>query len=320
MTTQETRISVTSPLGPAIEWTKRMLFRPFDLGKWFVLGFCAWLAGLGGFHGNYHFNNRHINGTNFRNEFERGRDYVMENLNWILPLAIALMILLIALGVLILWVNSRGKFLFLHCVALDKAEVVEPWRKFARQANSLFGFRLVLGLTGMALTLPLLAIAGVSFFRMLLHDAWDTNGILRASGVVLLAFLIGTVLSVIQKITMDFVVPIMFLRGKRCWDTWSGFSTLLRSHIGKFLLYLLFQIVIAIGAIIVAVVLVTCCIAGCVLALPYLGTVLLLPVLVFKRSYSLLYLAQYGREYDVFQPALPPPLFDTVPPDALPGA
>ena len=27
---------------------------------------------------------------------------------------------------------------------------------------------------------------------------------------------------------------------------------------------------------------------------------LLLPVLAFKRSYSLYYLAQYGREYDVF--------------------
>jgi len=61
-----------------------------------------------------------------------------------------------------------------------------------------------------------------------------------------------------------------------------------------------------IGFIVVAAVLVTCCIAGCLLALPYLGTVLLLPVLVFKRGYSIHYLAQYGPDYDVFAPGEPP--------------
>jgi hypothetical protein len=50
------------------------------------------------------------------------------------------------------------------------------------------------------------------------------------------------------------------------------------------------------------VVLVTCCCAGCLLLLPYLGTVLLLPVLVFKRAYPLYFLAQFGPEYDVFPP------------------
>jgi len=48
--------------------------------------------------------------------------------------------------------------------------------------------------------------------------------------------------------------------------------------------------------------LVTCCIAGCLFALPYLGTVFLLPILVFERAYSLHYLAQFGPDYDVFAP------------------
>ena len=63
------------------------------------------------------------------------------------------------------------------------------------------------------------------------------------------------------------------------------------------------------GFLVLIVILLTCCIAGCLLVLPYLGTVLLLPVLVFRRSYSLCYLAQYGGEYDVFAPpSAPPPL------------
>ncbi len=40
-------ISVTDPIGRAIERTKRILFRPFQWRKWFVLGFCAFLAQLG---------------------------------------------------------------------------------------------------------------------------------------------------------------------------------------------------------------------------------------------------------------------------------
>jgi hypothetical protein len=61
--------------------------------------------------------------------------------------------------------------------------------------------------------------------------------------------------------------------------------------------------------LVIFAVLLTCCIAGCLMALPYLGTVLFLPVLIFQRSYALYYLAQYGPQYDVFPvpPASEPP-------------
>jgi hypothetical protein len=79
--------------------------------------------------------------------------------------------------------------------------------------------------------------------------------------------------------------------------------------VGTFILYFLFQIalVMAIGVIVVGAVIITCCIAGCLMALPYLGTILLLPVSMFKRCYSLYFLAQFGRKYDVFAPASTPP-------------
>ena len=44
---QLNRVSVIDPVTPAIDRVKLILFRPFDLGKWFVIGFCAWLAYLG---------------------------------------------------------------------------------------------------------------------------------------------------------------------------------------------------------------------------------------------------------------------------------
>ena len=88
------------------------------------------------------------------------------------------------------------------------------------------------------------------------------------------------------------------------------------ANVTEFVLYVLFQIVltIAIGLIILIVILLTCCVAGCLMALPYLGTVLLLPVLIFKRAYSLHYLAQYGPAYNVFPVIAPPQAPGTIPP------
>ena len=51
-------ISVTEPVSLAMKKTKEILFAPFNAGKWFTLGFCAWLAYLGsgggsGFNSNF---------------------------------------------------------------------------------------------------------------------------------------------------------------------------------------------------------------------------------------------------------------------------
>ena len=304
-------ISVAEPVSPALERVKHALFRPFDLGKWFVIGFCAWLAqlGEGGTFANFNYNfGQHRNyEQNFRNEFARVRDYVMDNLNWIVPLAAGLIVVVLALWLLFLWLSSRGKFMFLHCVALDKAEVSEPWHQFTYEADSLFLFRLVLGLIAMACTLPLLIIAVVVAGKMFLAGQFIPNDIIGVIGFGLLFFALAIVFAIIQKFTLDFVVPIMFLRRIRCLSAWKELALLSSGHIGTFILYLLFQIVlaIAIGVIVFGVVIVTCCIAGCLMALPYLGTVLLLPVVMFKRCYSLYFLAQFGRDYDVF-PSEPP--------------
>jgi hypothetical protein len=107
----------------------------------------------------------------------------------------------------------------------------------------------------------------------------------------------------------------MSLRGKTCLGGWAEIRPLLTAHLGSFVLYFLFQIVLALAIVmlVLVVVLITCCIAGCLLILPYLGTVALLPVLVFKRAYSLHYFAQYGAEYDVFLRPAPPPLAGPAP-------
>jgi hypothetical protein len=311
-------ISVTEPIAPAYERMKQMLFKPFDLAKWVTIGFCAWLAGLGesGGGGSFHGGNGGSHGGNghpaeeFRHFYQQATDYVMANLFWIVPVAIFLMLVVVAVWLLVLWLSSRGKFMFLHCVALDRAEVAEAWCKFAGAANSLFRFRIVLSLIGMVLTLPLLVLIVLAILRMVLRGEPDVAGIMMAIGLGLAFVLVAVVFAIIRKFMVDFVVPIMFLRGGNCLAAWREFGALLSANAGEFTLYILFQIVLsmAIGMIVLFAVLLTCCIAGCLMLLPFLGTVLLLPVLVFKRAYPLYYLAQYGPEYDVFPVTPTPPV------------
>ncbi len=314
-------ISVTEPVSPALDRVKVMLFKPFDLGKWFVIGFCAWLAflgeggGSGSFNNGVRFDEHNPTAESFRHGYHQARDFVLNNLVWIVPVAAALAILLLAWWLLILWLSSRGKFMFLHCVALDKAEVAVPWTKFGHEADSLFWFRVVLGFLGMVLMLPLIGFAAVLVMQMVLLGAVDIPGIMLAAGLFMVFLLLAILFTLVQKFTHDFVVPIMFLRRCKCLAAWREFRGLLAGHAGLFTLYILFQIVLgmAISIVVLAAMILTCCLACCLMIIPYIGTVVLLPVLVFKQSYPLYFLRQFGPDFDVFAIKSPAPPITSLP-------
>ena len=161
----------------------------------------------------------------------------------------------------------------------------------------------MVGLVGLVAALPLAAVMVITGWRMIERGEPIVSSILELVGLGLLFLLVGTVFWVVAKLTTDFVVPIMFRRGGGCLQGWGVLLGLLAGNLGRFILYFLFQIILglAIAVLVLTAVLVTCCIFGCLAAIPYLGTVLLLPIFVFRRSYSAYYLAQYGAEYDVFR-------------------
>lgn len=297
-------ISVTAPFGQALERVKTVLFQPFNIGKWFVIGFCAWLAylGQGGFHGGGNYGGGHGHGPkNLHAEFDHARDYVVNNLAWIVPVAVFVVLVGILIWLVVLWLSSRGLFMFLHCVALNTAEVVVPWRKYAREAGSLFVFRILFSLLGLLTVVPAVIGVLVVVLRMVFAETVTAGGIAATAGLVFALMILSVAFWIIGRLLKDFVVPIQYLRGSACVPAWRELGALLRADPGHFILYLLFRIALAIGiaVAVLILVLVTCCCAGCLFALPYLGTVFLLPVFVLERSYSIYYLAQYGPEYNV---------------------
>jgi hypothetical protein len=314
MTNEPQHISVIDPINPAIERVKQMLFKPFDLARWFNIGFCAWLAYLlsGGFAGSQ---GRHDGGIHPGGLLGQAKEFVLNNLLWVLPSIIVGAALVIVLVLVIVWLRSRGEFMFLHCVAMNKDEVKSPWHKFREHANSLFLFRVVLGIIGTVVT-GMFILPIILLIVLVAAKSGDGLNLTLVASIVLLAMLFFVViicLMLVRKFTIDFVVPIMFLRTTSCVEGWREFLQLFSGRKGAFALYVLFQIVIAmaISVIVIAAICITCCCACCVMMIPYLGTVLLLPILVFERSYSVYYLRQFGPQFDVFagetiQPVPPP--------------
>ena len=299
-------ISVIEPITPAIERVKVVLFRPFDLAKWFTVGFCAWLAYLaeGGGGGGFNFPGNAFNGN--RGTAPDFHNIFVTHLALILTIVGIVAVVIIAVTVLLLWLGSRGQFMFLHCVATNCAEVSIPWHRYKRQGNSLFLFRIVAGIvTLLAMAIVAGLIAGLGFL-MYYNAAPMWMVVVSLVFISLITFVpLMIAIGVFFKFLSDFVVPIMFLRGATTLEAWREFRPMLSANKGAFTLYILFQVVIAmaIGAMVFAAIMFACCACCCTLCiwmLPYIGTVALLPVLVFKLAYSLNYLRQFGTAYDVF--------------------
>jgi len=244
-------------------------------------------------------------GEQIKEGIETARNYISNNLYWIIPATVIAFVVLILIGLLVVWLNSRGRFMFLHCVATNKAEVSIPWHKFKKQGNSLFLFRIVLGI--ISFIVVVLPIIGIIVLGIMIASS-SAPGIVAVPGIVILGlslFALSILLFLVKKFTFDFVVPIMSLRMIGCMDGWREFMTILSANKLRFTLYLLFQIVIkiVIGAMVgIGACIGFCfCCASCLLLVPYIGTVILLPILVFTRAYSLCYLQQYGPQFDVFR-------------------
>jgi small-conductance mechanosensitive channel len=297
METLNRKISVVEPVGPAIEQVKQMLFKPFDLGKWFVIGFCAWLANF----------SQNGGGLNYISNFDKSKippeviQYCKEHIILIGSTVFAVILISVVVFVLLTWLSSRGKFMFLDCVVKNKAEIAKPWRNFKKEADSLFRFRLALLISTIAVILP---FSGLSLYSIFLLNNIVTKIIILTaglSGVVLTAMAAAT----IQALTYDFVMPIMYINKINTMAAWKIFWPVFWQNFWKIsLLYFLFKAVLgmAIGAIMLVFVCVGCCFCcvSVVIFIPYVNAVVMLPISSFYRLYPLFYFRQYGAEFDVF--------------------
>lgn len=286
--------SVLEAIDASLKYTGRILFREFDFQKWLAMGFCAFLAGLGeggGFGGGNPF------GLRRKDMFPPGLGpWVSDHLPLIIGLGAGIFLFAVALGILLTWLGSRGHFMFLDSVVHDRALVSEPWHRYRRLGNSLFVFRLFLGLAGLAALLVVAGGALLLAWPALVARQFDARAAVAAAGGLCLLFPLAMVLILVKLLLRDFVVPVMAKRDLTAMEAFKVFrAEILRGRAWAFVRFYLMTIVmgLAAGILIALLTCLTCCIA----ALPYVSSVVFLPVLVFFRCTSLFFLGQMGEEW-----------------------
>ena len=296
------QIRYLQPFSRAWDRMVGILFRPLEPVTWLVLAFAAWLAGLGsgGGTGSTVSNSIDMDGLSrgWLPGSGRSFDHLFDRL-WALPFVALAVLLVIAFVVALLWVSSRAKLVWLESVVLGRPAIVEPWTRLGKLGDSLFlwrlGFALVVIVIGLVLAAVIIGPAA------LLHDSDVLDGLSFAAIIlgVLAATVLGAAAAVVALLLDAFVVPIMYRFQLTATEAWKAFLPWLRSMPGPFVLFALFSLLLAIvfGVIYTVVVLLTCCIA----ALPYVGTLLLLPFWATWRLFTVEFLAQLDPGFDLFE-------------------
>jgi hypothetical protein len=295
-------IRYIEPLYSAFGRMRRALFHPFDLRKWFVVGFTAFLAGITDFSGNNGGTGGRFGDEGALEDLIYFPQYVMEwisdNPGWFALILVGVIFLFI-LGIVLTWISSRGKFMFLDNVVHDRAEVKKPWYEFKREGNSLFSWYLIFGFALLLILGGYLVYCYATVVAMYEQEGEFTAIWLPLAGMVLGLVAIMALVSFIELLVKDFVVPIMYRSRINVWAGWGTFLKLFWPHFFSFIAYALFTFVLWIMIIIgiIAAVVLTCCIGGILLIIPYINAVALLPVSYTLRAFSLEFLGQFGPEY-----------------------
>lgn len=296
-------IAYLEPFVRAWERMKLALFRPFDLHKWFVVGFNAFLAALAeSRNGSAGWKGREdMSFREFLDLPNKTWAWLTSHPGWFIAIGF-LSVIVIALAIVFLWLSSRGKFMFLDSVVHNRAEIAKPWREFQKEGDSLFLWRLVFGLAAL-----LIFAAFIVFFFVGARQLYETGferhvPILFLVGMGLAFLVLLIIIGYISLFLNDFVVPIMAKERLSTVTGWRRFLPLLGHHPFPFIffglmiigLYLLFVVLVIFAGLI------TCCIGWIVLVIPYIGTVVTLPLWYTLRGFSLEFLAQFGPEYRLF--------------------
>jgi hypothetical protein len=313
-------INFTQAFDRAWERMHIILFRPFDFGKWCTIGFSAFLAGFleggNGFNGSYNqsfnkdsssspssFNYQAPDFHHLTNNF--GQMMAGMTFGLIVMAVLGITALVFAFIVLLYWLGARGQFMFLDNLVRNRGAIGWPWQFYARQANSLFFFYLLLIALSFAVLLPFLGIGLVMGLPLYEQHRWPHGA--EIGGFVILGlayFAVVLVLAIVVFVFREFGIPLMFRRGLLARPAFWAVLHLIQQHTGTIALFVLLRFAISIAVAVVSIIL--CCSTCCLEVIPYVGTVILLPALVYVRCFTLDCLAQFGPEYDVWTVDVPP--------------
>lgn len=354
---------------PAIQHTRDQLFRPFRFGQWSRLALVGILAA------ELPTSGCNFNGFNFpiSPQHRRGHEFAAATpfppfdpsrldparIAQFAGLIIAIVLLAIILGFIFMYISSVFRFILFDSVVKKRCSISEGWQRWHRAGRRYFLWQIVFLIAeflflGVLIGVPIAVAAALGWFRdVQQHVGRTVVGVILLIGLFLIFALMAAVVQVLAK---DFLVPIMALEEVDFADGWSRLLALIRPEPGKYAVYLLLKIVLAIAAailfgiialiptLVLIVPAVVAVIAGYVAGMGWnvttvslaviLGTVLVMlliyaialvsvPATVFFPAFSIYFFASRYPKLDALlnpRPPVPelPPVLESPPPEAPP--
>ena len=292
-------ISVTDPISRA--WTRmvRVTFGPFRFKTWLVMGFCCFLAYLGQGGTEQQFIQMPLQLLGNLPQVDALLDELRRNLPMLIGVGGSVLVGVAVLTLVVMWVRARGKFMLLDNVVYERPAVREPWKKYAKLANSLWRFNVAVLAFTLVTTLVTFAVAGTVMWPAIQMQEMTDPALWAVMGALGVLVPLWLLFMKVKLVNDDFIVPMMFVSQLSAWATWRlWLSKFLVKHMWAIVLFYLMKLALAmaVGSLAAAVTCATCCLA----ALPYVSNVVLLPAFIFMRCYSAYFVEQFGEDWRIF--------------------
>jgi hypothetical protein len=241
-------LSAIEAIAPAIERTRNLLFRPFQLGTFLKL--CAIALFTEGFSGKFNFSSHH--GA----EHSSAAPFPF-HFNPAIVTALAFLgIAVLVLAIVLMYLEVRLRFALFDCLVHQTRLIGPGWSKYRFQALRFFLLSMAVGV---AFLLALFLILTPFALRLLdLYRQSKTSGhfpvaatiglVLPLIPIFLLAVLAALAVSLVLR---DFILPHMALENASAGQAWAAARFYIARESGPFLLYALLRILLPLAAIIV---------------------------------------------------------------------
>ncbi len=242
---------------PALQNVKRVLLSPFSVRKWLTLALIAFLAGVVGSGGGGGGGGPSGNGgPDFDQMGPQIAAWYQAHTDAIIAGAIGVGIVGLAVFLIMLYVSSIFRFVFMESVITTETRIRESWHRNKAEGLAYMWWRIGFGLISLLLV-ALLVGGPVILVIFILGSArgGEGGGFAAVGGAVVLglvaiffALICALVIGLISAMTRDFVLPLMYLRRIRSVAGWRAFWPILCGNKLGFLIYFLLKFVLAIAA------------------------------------------------------------------------
>jgi hypothetical protein len=228
-------------ISPAIERTRRFLFRPFQWGLYLKLAVVACISE--GFAGSFNFS---FHQTSSFDTSATMPSTLSDELIVLLMLAI---LACIAIGIAIFYLVTRLRFAFFHCVAHQTKEIRPAWRLYRPQAWRFFKMNLLIAAIFFGVFVLAALPFGFGFYRIYASSKPDGQFDVGSFFLLLLPF-IGIVILlclaavVVDAVMRDFILPHMAIEDLSFCKAWAVVKARIGTEKGSFAFYLFLRLIL----------------------------------------------------------------------------